>query len=409
MELNQTDKIVLQELAKEYSELASLPIQQKKRELWQALNRGKMQRPMVNLDQLPWHELDVDGSLINKITDPYWSGVETSLRQTIYKANHMPADSIVEPYILLPRCINNSGFGVSVEEEVSVGDSKNGVVGHKYFNQFESMEDVEKISTPTITLDSEKETLIKQQAELLFQGIAPIKMLGETLHLGIWDKITLLMGVENCYFALLDEPELIHAIMERFTNVYISMIEQMNKLKLFDTYSNLCHCSYTYSDDLPNKDNATSKDSWAFGLAQLFSSVSPEITAEFEVPYMQRLFPYFGAIYYGCCDRLDDRMDIITKMPNIRKISCSPWSLREEFAQRIPKNIIMSNKPNPALIAGDIVDYDDVRADLRRTIKAARDNSVGLELILKDISTVKYQPQRVWEWSRIALEEVQNY
>lgn len=29
----------------------------------------------------------------------------------------------------------------------------------------------------------------------------------------------------------------------------------------------------------------------------------------------------------------------------------------------------------------------------------------SIELIMKDISTVRYQPQRLWEWARIALEE----
>ena len=52
------------------------------------------------------------------------------------------------------------------------------------------------------------------------------------------------------------------------------------------------------------------------------------------------------------------------------------------------------------------MDEEEIRADIRRTVKAARDNGVGLELILKDISTVRYEPQRLWTWSRIALEEV---
>ena len=69
-----------------------------------------------------------------------------------------------------------------------------------------------------------------------------------------------------------------------------------------------------------------------FGMAQLFTSVSPQITEEFEVNYMQRIFPHFGAIYYGCCDRLDDRLDKICRMPNIlrertfRKYSSTPRS-----------------------------------------------------------------------------------
>ena len=120
---------------------------------------------------------------------------------------------------------------------------------------------------------------------------------------------------------------------------------------------------------------------------------------------MSRIFEKFGAIYYGCCERLDDRLDIVSKMPNIRKISCSPWSDRERFAANLPKHIIMSNKPNPALLADSIWDEDAVRKDIRRTIQAARENHVPLEMILKDVSTVCNQPFRVKRWGKIALEE----
>ena len=217
------------------------------------------------------------------------------------------------------------------------------------------------------------------------------------------------MGVENCYIELMDRPEMMHAIMEKLTVATLSEIGQINALGLYDVNTNSCHCSYTFSDQLPSvdcdRDNPTSRDGWAFGMAQLFTSVSPSITAEFEVPYMQRIFQHFGAVYYGCCDRLDDRLDVICRLPNIRKISCSPWSDRENFAANLPSQYIMSNKPNPALLAGPSFDEDAVRADLRRTIRAARKHGLRLELILKDISTVKYEPERLWRWAEIAEEE----
>ena len=410
MALNTLDKEILRELGKRYMEIAVLPVQKEKKALWQELNRLHMQRPMLNMDQIPWHEMDVDGSLINTVQDPYWRNIETYLRRTIYQFEHMPVDMVVQPYITLYRPIVYTGFGVDVEQETSTLDQQNSVVGHKFINVFENEEDVEKIQTPTARLDEAADKALRQEAEEIFQGIAPIHMVGMTMHLGIWDSITQWMGVENIYIELMDRPEFLHAIMEQLTSGMESLIQQMNKEGLFDAYTNICHCSYTYVDDLPttgcDMDRPRSKDVWAFGLAQLFSSVSPKVTEEFEVPYMSRLFPYFGAIYYGCCDRLDDRLDIVTRMPNIRKISCSPWSDREQFALKLPKQYIMSNKPNPALVGGETIDYDEIRKDLRRTIDAARSNGIGLEMILKDISTVQYQPQRLWEWSRIALEEV---
>ena len=32
-----------------------------------------------------------------------------------------------------------------------------------------------------------------------------------------------------------------------------------------------------------------------------------------------------------------------------------------------------------------------------------------MEVILKDISTVRYQPQRLWEWEGMAMRVVEEY
>ena len=71
----------------------------------------------------------------------------------------------------------------------------------------------------------------------------------------------------------------------------------------------------------------------------------------------------------------------------------------------LPKTIIMSNKPSPAMLATDDFDEEAVRADLRRTISAAKRHGKQLEMILKDISTIRYDPSRLRRFSEIALEE----
>ena len=409
MELSAKDRETLRALAGRYMTHALSDRNNEKRELWRALNMGDMQKPMIAVDQMPWNELDVDGFLQCTVENPYFRGVEWSLRSEIYKWEHLPADMVLNPYILLPRPIGNTGYGLGYVRETLATDPTNSVVAQHFVNQLREPEDVEKIKTPQVSIDRAAEADVVETARDLFSGIAEVRLQGFILHLGVWDFITQWMGVENCYIELMDRPEMMHAIMERLTEATLDQIEQINRLGLYDVNTNMCHCSYTFSDTLPgvdcDRDNPTTRDGWAFGLAQLFTSVSPEITAEFEVPYMQRLFPHFGSIYYGCCDRLDDRLDIIARMPNIRKISCSPWSDRENFAANLPKEYIMSNKPSPALLAQSAFDEDTVRADLRRTIRAAKDHGLRLEMILKDISTVKYEPQRLWRWAEIAEEE----
>lgn len=409
MQISKEDIAVLRELGKKYMAYATLPVQDLKRKMWLRHNSLNTVKPMVLIDQMPWNELDVDGSLICKVQNPYFRGVEYEMRMEIYKWEHLPVDMVLNPYILIPRILGDTGYGVNIQNEKLVTEKDSAVFAYHFINQFEEPEDVEKIKNPIITVNREVEKEVMETAQYIFDGIAPIKFRGFILHLGIWDFITQCMGVENCYIELMDRPEMMHAIMNRLTEATISRIEQINKLGLYDINSNYCHCSHTFGTDLPSAscdpDNPTTYDGWGFGLAQLFTSVSPAITDEFEVPYMQRLFPYFGAIYYGCCDKLSDRLDIVAKMPKIRKISCSPWSDREEFAANLPKKYIMSNKPNPALLASDVFDEDVVRADLRRTIKAAQSNGVCLEMILKDISTVRHDPRRLWRWAEIAAEE----
>ena len=216
------------------------------------------------------------------------------------------------------------------------------------------------------------------------------------------------MGSTDIYIDFMDEPELIHAIMRKTTDGIAALIDQYNEEGLFDVATNLVHCSHTFSEDLPSEgcdpDHPQSKDSWGFSMAQLMSSCSPAITKEFEVDYMDKTFSKMGAVYYGCCERLDDRMDIITRMPNIRKISCSPWSDREHFAEVLPQHIIMSNKPNPAILATSGFDADAARQDIQRTIDAARRHGRNLEMLLKDVSTVQHDPQRLWDWARLAVD-----
>lgn len=410
MKITENDVNVLRELATRYMEYACSDKNNERRELWRALNCMRMQKPMVTIDQIPWNELNVDGSLNNRVSDKYFRGIETSLLRSIYKFEHLQADTVLDPYIVLPRAISNSGFGLTIQR---LAHSSSGAVkSHLFEDQLEEPEDVQKIRKPALSVDREAEAEILAEAERIFGGIAPFRLGGISLHSGLWDSITFWKGVESCYIDLLDRPELIHAIMERYTNAFIEHIEEINRLELYDSANNYCHCSYTFNDRIPDGERLTCKgttyNGWTFSMAQLFISVSPEINREFEVPYMSRIFEYFDSIYYGCCERLDDRIEIIDTMPNIRKISCSPWSDREHFASVLPKKYIMSNKPTPAYLAESSFDEEVVRRDIRRTIKAARDNGLGLEMLLKDISTVRNDPTRLWRWSEIAAEETMN-
>jgi hypothetical protein len=109
-------------------------------------------------------------------------------------------------------------------------------------------------------------------------------------------------------------------------------------------------------------------------------------------------------VYYGCCDPLDRKMEQVRRIPGVRKVSMSPWVDQSRGAAEIGRDFVYSRKPSPALLAWSRFDDDQVRQDLLATRDVCRQNGCPLEYILKDISTVCYQPQRLFEWARIAME-----
>lgn len=409
----QKDKDVLQKLASQYMDYASLPIHKEKINLWKALNRSKMIRPMVVIDQLPWNELNVNDELTCVVTDPFWRGVENSLRETIYKWKHFPVDMVLEPFITIPKAIKNSGYGLSPDVE-RLGEAETTAFSQHFTNKINDFDDVKKITDIIITHDEKLSNELLDEAKTIFDGIAPVQLSrGMSFHLGVWDYLSMLMSVEEIYYNLIDNPELLHAAMDRVTNATIVGIETANALKIHNDNSTTCHCSYIFTDELLPDCGAgkgsTSNNCWSFGLAQLFTSVSPDVFKEFELPYITKMAQYFGMIYYGCCDRLDDRLDLVKKIPNVKKVSCSPWSDRKAFAEKIGDQLIMSNKPTPAFLASDILDEDLIRDDLQKTCELAKTNQVNLEFILKDISTVNHHPAHLTKWAEIAMRVVEEY
>ncbi|NMA07695.1 MAG: hypothetical protein GX929_01095 [Clostridiales bacterium] len=113
MNLRKEDIETLRTLAERMMNDALSDKNHEKRELWRSLNQMHMQKPMISIEQMPWDELDVDGSLVCTVENKVFRGIEWNLRTNLYKWEHMPADMVLNPYILLPRPISNTGYGLS--------------------------------------------------------------------------------------------------------------------------------------------------------------------------------------------------------------------------------------------------------------------------------------------------------
>jgi hypothetical protein len=85
----------------------------------------------------------------------------------------------------------------------------------------------------------------------------------------------------------------------------------------------------------------------------------------------------------------------------------SPRVNLDRAVQAVGTDYVFSRKPNPAIFAWDTWRPDVARRELQEFLKKAR--GCHIEIIMKDISTVRYQPQRLWEWEKIAMELAQEF
>ena len=403
-----SDRAILRGLAAQAAEIAALPVQGDKRRLWRNLNALQPERPMVMIDQVCWNEMDLNDELQLRCEDEECRAYEEHLRRILYQWRHFPVDMVVEPFIRVPKAITNTGFGIAVHENIAVMDATNSVVGHYYLNQFQTMDDLEKIQAPRISHDPRETERRLEVAHDMFDGLLEVRAEGMDPYLSLWDPISTWMGVESVLYALVDQPELMHALAERMTEGYLGMIDQLEEQGLLCGPQSLIHCTGAYTDELPapgyDPARPRAKDRWMFGLAQMFSTVSPRMFREFEVNYTSRICARFGLVYYGCCDPLDGKMKEVRMIPNVRKVSMSPWVDQERGAAEIRGHFVFSRKPSPAMLAFDGFDAESVRADLTATRNICARYGCPLELILKDISTVRYDPYRLFQWAEIAMQ-----
>ncbi len=406
--LDSSDQLIIRDLAARVAEIAALPVQEEKRGLWRKLNALQPERPMVMIDQVCWNEMEIGDELHLRCRDAECRRYEEYLRQVLFQWRHFRVDMVVEPFIRVSMAIDNTGFGVDVLEEIAVMDPTNSVVGHHYNNQFQTMDDLEKVKTPVISHDAQETNRRLEVAHQLFDGLLEVRAWGMDPYLSLWDPISTWMGVENALFALADQPELMHGLVGRMTEGYLAMLDQLEEQGLLCGQQSLIHCTGAYTDELPapgyDPRKPRTRDLWMFGLAQMFSTVSPRMFKEFEVDYASRICARFGLVYYGCCDPLDGKMAQVRMIPNVRKVSMSPWVNQERGAAEIHGDFVFSRKPSPAMLAYDTIEPDAVRADLTATREVCRKYHCPLEIILKDISTVRYQAERLFQWADVAMQ-----
>ena len=402
---------VLRELARRYGLAAADPANAERREQWRRLNDLESCRPLVWMNEICWNEMEVDDELRLQTSSEVCRRIETQLRRTLYQWKHMQGDMVVEPVFPAPYILRNSGFAVEIQADVLETEKEREIASRHFHNQFASDEDIAKIHDPVIQVDRARTAEFNQFYTRVFEGILPVQTRGCTgFWFAPWDDIVFWMNADSVLLGLADRPSFMHALVERLCDAYLCGLGQFEALGLLarnDANVRIGSGGYGYTGDLPapGERGIQPMQQWGSATAQIFGSVSPAMHREFGLEHEKRWLSKFGLAYYGCCEPLHNKISILESLPNLRKISISPWADVAAAADLMRGRYVMSLKPSPAVLAWQSFDRDAVRKELTEKLSAAR--GCNVEIILKDISTVQHDPSRVWEWARIARETIE--
>lgn len=396
-----TDKQIIRELAKQYMELALSEQQQRSNQRMKDTNDLKLVRPPVLIDEIPWGELEKDESLVCLCQDPGARGVETHLRRTIYKKKHFKADVLMQPYWRVPMSWSMSPSGLE-KERVRLE-----TMSHTLVDTLENEEALDVVKPPVCERFPEYDEKNMNYFTDLLGDTMEVRLTGSGEYFGFWawDDISFLRGVEPIYEDMYERPEYLHRIMGIFAERAKAQMDFLEQNNMVPNDPVNLHCTPGMVSGMKEEGW---KSTWYRGMAQCFSCVSPAMFKEFELDYIKEMAERCAYTYYGCCEPLDDRIDMLKTIKNLRKLGVSPWANIESCAEQIGRDFVYARKPNPALVAHK-TDPEEVRKETERTVKACLKNGCPTEFVLKDISTVSGNPENLVVWADTVSRVLDEY
>lgn len=408
------ERAILRELVEQTAVIAALPVQWEKAGLWRCLNDRRSVRPMVWITEVPWHEFsEASDELRLRCTTPWLRAVERELRRTLYSWRHLPGDMVVSDYLPCPTAFHSTGLGIERQGE-RLDITRGGITSQHFEPQITCLDDIAKIKDPVVTVDRVDTAARLELLRAAVGDLMPVREEGIKLNWhSAWDQLVVLYGVQEALTDLIDNPDVIHATVRRLVAAHLVELDQFEAegLLMFNAGNNRVGSgAYGHCSDLPAAGTetgpVTTARMWGCSNAQIFAEVSPAMHWDFalqhDLPWLER----WGLNYYGCCEPLETKMEILHRIPRLRKVSMNYRIKLERAAAAVGDTYVFSYKPNPACFATDTWNPAMAAEELSRVLELTRGGHV--EIVMKDISTVAGKPERLWEWAAMASAMVEE-
>ncbi|MFI5384903.1 MAG: hypothetical protein ACHQ50_02175 [Fimbriimonadales bacterium] len=406
-QISKHDRLVLRPLAGRVAELASRAIEDEKRNLWYGHNALQPTRPLIFCDPengwgeiLTPDEMQCEGELARE-----W---EWHLRREVFWGERMRDDRVIEPFFNVGYVAETTDWGM--HETKRGGESGGSYVWDAPLADFT---DMDKLRFPSVNVDGGKTQDLVDLAEATFGDLLSVRVKTSWFwSVGLTYPLVNLRGLEQIMWDMLDCPGDLHRLMAFLrdgTASFLDSLENNGWLSINNDGTYVGSGGFGWTNELPQEDfsgHVRLRDCWGFAESQETVAISPDMFAEFVIPYQLPLMERFGLNCYGCCEPLDKRWHVVKRIPRLRRVSVSAWADLHTMAECLQDNYIFSWKPNPSHLAMPEFDEDLIRRTLREGFSIGK--GCRMEAIMKDCHTIGGDPRRATEWVRIAKEEAER-
>lgn len=402
------EKEILRGLGRQVEEIANRAEMAERAKLWTAHNDLKTDRPVVFIDpENGWNEC-IPGDTLACI-DPLARVWEMALRKQIFWAEKMKDDKVIEPYFDVPYSYSDTGWGLELGK--IGGEDGGSYIVKQAIEDYE--EDFSKLHHPEYIIDWEESDRVMELAHEVFDDILIVRRKNTwwwTLGL-CWDYVNI-RGMEDFMCDFLTEPEWVERVLDLLCEGKLRMLDYLEENHLLaqnteGTYVGSGGFGFTKNIPAIGSERAvTTHDMWGFCDSQETVSINPDLYGEFILPRHKRILERFALNCYGCCEPYNPRWKYVKQLPNLRRVSVSPWADWSTVPELLGKDYIASVKPMPTPLASFHMNEEVVRRDCRKAVEQTKGGIC--EFIMKDNNTLGNNPHNAIRWVEIMREEIER-
>lgn len=408
--MNLKDKERLRALAAKQLELANSEKNLNRVELWKRHNMCKGERPVIHIEVDTFAHEAITPNL--QCEDSFARELEYRLIHNMINLETFDDDRVVPPYFQTEYHSWFTLFGHHIKQNV-IKKEDGTEMGHTFDHIISDLGgDFDKITSPSqygVNKDSTREYV--EAVNDIFGDILPVKLVSNCLYSVPTQRVVHMMGMENMLYSMYDYPDEFKEMMDRIATDYISYFKFLEKegvLLQNHAFESVGQGTMAFYDEEIKSGNIKTTDLWGFMDSQETVGISPDMFREFIFPYYKKVAQIFGRLSYGCCEPIDTFWDDIKTLPNLKKVSISPWCNEEMMAENLKNSgIIYHRKPSPNFLGvGEKLDEAAFRAHIEKTLKTAR--GCNVEITQRDVYTVNRDINKVKRYVEIIRESIEN-